>query len=103
MSREIFVTKYGETTREMRERINQEFKSIHPMITIKANFSDKNAWKGEDAVCAHGVEFLREDKEDEFMVIPCHWDRDHAIQTAKDITGVLLELEIDEFTIQHSY
>ena len=104
MSRSIFVSEYGKLTEEQRTQINQEFVKIHPVITITANLSAKNDWKGELVECKHGgVEFLDKGKKDEFIVIPCHWDYEHAIQTAKDITDVLLRLEIDEFTIRHSY
>ncbi len=40
---------------------------------------------------------------DEFISIPCHWDGEHAIETAKDIVNVLLRLQIDSFRVIHSY
>ena len=104
MSRSIYVSDLGELDESIRDAIEENFKKIHDQkFKTVANFNTDNNWKGEEVTCQHSLSFVSKGTADEFIAIPCHWNYEHAIQTAKDITGVLLRLSIDRFKIIHSY
>lgn len=83
MTLSIYVDHYGELDSGQRERLDAKFTEIH----------------GQD----HGFAFVAERTLDEFIAIPCHWDSEHAIQTARDITEVMIRCGYDKFRITNSY
>lgn len=104
MSRSIYVDHYGELMAGQREDIERLFKDTHDQeFKAMAGGNASNDFKGELTTCPHTVKWVGKGELDEFIAIPCHWDYEHAIQTAKDITEVMLRLEFDKFQVTHSY
>lgn len=102
MTYEVYVI--VDLSEEQRKKIVKDFLRVHDNDFVqRVNMTPQNP-EGE----LKRMDHRRPNKEpigffDDFLVIECHWDYKHMVETAIDISNILLRNGIEEFKIELSH
>jgi len=104
MTYSVFITptkQNVEKTKEMWGKLNEEFTEIHNQ-NFEQEVNIRNR-KGVIRKMQHGLSSRLCLDDHGFFTIPCHWDYDHMVQTAKDIRKVMKNNGFKRTRIRLSY